>query len=67
MEVVVRPIVDGGDAPEGAVTAAPGALGEEVHGLRMLEERVLGPGQQGPDIHAERGDPHGIPPVQSIG
>src|SRR5262249_17339295 len=44
--------------------AAP--LGQVVLGLAVVEERVLGAREEVGHIHAQRGDPDGVAPVQDV-
>ena len=61
--LVVQAVADGGDAAHDLA----GALGEEVFGLGVLEEGVLGAGEQGADVQTQRRDPDRVPRVQPVG
>ncbi len=63
MDFVVEPIADGGDATDDLVAA----LGQEVLRFGVLEEGILGAGEQGLDVPTQRRDPEGVPRVEPIG
>ena len=61
--LVVQPIADGRDAADDLAVA----LGQEVLGLGVLEEGVLGAGEEGCDVPTQRRDPERVPRVESVG
>src|SRR5690606_3922761 len=62
VDFVVQEVVDRSDATDHDAIA----LGDEVLGLCVLEERVLAAVEELPDLGLERRDPAAIPPVEAI-
>ena len=60
--LIVQPVADGRD-PADHIAAA---LGEEVFGLGVLEEGILGARKEGGYIPTQRRDPEWVPRVESI-
>jgi hypothetical protein len=59
----VQPVVDRCDAADDH----PFPFGEEVLRLGVLEEGILGAGEQGGHVPTQRRDPERVPRVKSVG
>jgi hypothetical protein len=60
--LVVEPVTDGRDTPDHLIVA----LGDEVFRLSMLEEGVLGAGEERRNVPTQRRDPERVPRVKSV-